>query len=670
MTIDYIEFSGNIYDELLIPYKALTADGRNDSSVQVTITFDDMGDYSPMFASPGTTAYNFRNFKILFEDGAYPRTTSVELSNVSYNSTLRTVTGTLTYNQFQTVVSTCVSTKTTSVVIGVYCEYTYLSYDIFYPDDRTKDYVSDSDTRFDKYLQIKAAPKSGIFVPVKLTNGNVKAYGTTGTTNGVIISGVSKPMVSAVLTLDSDLVSLGITMKKVKIKYVGSSNGSEIIITKGSTDWIALPSDIAVSGTTATLTDIVLEGVAGTDDNAVVYIDVYIGGAEGSFGYLYGAAVTASPNITVTQVTRGFPSLTLTAYRTASNAEDDITETNDGLYGLITATYSNIDHDSAKTLTIRYKQNEETTWTTLSADTLTDLTGTVSKRISVAEASSYDIEATLTDGDVSVKKTTTIYMVFALMHWAASGRGMGFGKLVSNASDFEGFEFGLPARFYDGIYLENTNILTYLRDIFYPVGTIYTSTNSTNPSNFIGGTWEAYAPGRMLLGAGSNGSTTYTAGNRGGSEAVPYHTHSFTGSAGTTGNQSANHTHGLNGHTHSFSAATSSAGAHSHPSPSGKYYLCAPDITSSDSASALSGSGYYFPRSTVSGWTHPSSTPSAGAHTHTVSGTSGGNSGSTGSNSANHTHSFTPSGTVGYAGTSGNNNMPPYITVYHWLRTA
>lgn len=39
-----------------------------------------------------------------------------------------------------------------------------------------------------------------------------------------------------------------------------------------------------------------------------------------------------------------------------------------------------------------------------------------------------------------------------------------------------------------------------LRDIFYPVGSIFQSTNNTNPSTFIGGTWERFGNGRVLVG--------------------------------------------------------------------------------------------------------------------------------------------------------------------------
>lgn len=61
----------------------------------------------------------------------------------------------------------------------------------------------------------------------------------------------------------------------------------------------------------------------------------------------------------------------------------------------------------------------------------------------------------------------------------------------------------------------------------YPIGSIYMSVNSTNPSALFGGTWEQFAQGRVLLGVGSNGETDYTTAEQtGGSEnSVASHTH-------------------------------------------------------------------------------------------------------------------------------------------------
>lgn len=85
-------------------------------------------------------------------------------------------------------------------------------------------------------------------------------------------------------------------------------------------------------------------------------------------------------------------------------------------------------------------------------------------------------------------------------------------------------------------------------DFIYPVGSIYMSVNSTNPSTLFGGTWSQLKD-RFLLGAGN----TYTNGNTGGAATVtltvnqmPKHSHtvyrstetgSFFGLTGVSPNQ-------------------------------------------------------------------------------------------------------------------------------------
>jgi hypothetical protein len=63
----------------------------------------------------------------------------------------------------------------------------------------------------------------------------------------------------------------------------------------------------------------------------------------------------------------------------------------------------------------------------------------------------------------------------------------------------------------------------------YPIGTIYSSTSSTNPGTSLGfGTWVAYGAGRVLV--GQSGTGLYVAGNTGGSAdaVVISHTHTAT----------------------------------------------------------------------------------------------------------------------------------------------
>lgn len=67
----------------------------------------------------------------------------------------------------------------------------------------------------------------------------------------------------------------------------------------------------------------------------------------------------------------------------------------------------------------------------------------------------------------------------------------------------------------------------------YPVGSIYISTTSTNPGDYLGGKWESYAQGRTLVGTGTS-DRTFTAGQTGGESAhtlsiaeMPSHNHGY-----------------------------------------------------------------------------------------------------------------------------------------------
>ena len=169
----------------------------------------------------------------------------------------------------------------------------------------------------------------------------------------------------------------------------------------------------------------------------------------------------------------------------------------------------------------------------------------------------------------------------------------------------------------------------------YQVGDIYITINPemNTPeavSNRFGGDWEQIQ-GKFLLMAGNG----YIVGATGGSASV----------ALSASNMPA--------HTHPFNATTTSNGSHNHGTGSSKFnyfnLLVGGKVSRKNLGS--SGKGYQ--------WTSDSTTDydagvgsisrieSAGAHTHSVSGTTG----ATGS-------------------TSAHDNMPPYLTVYGWIRIA
>lgn len=164
--------------------------------------------------------------------------------------------------------------------------------------------------------------------------------------------------------------------------------------------------------------------------------------------------------------------------------------------------------------------------------------------------------------------------------------------------------------------------MSQLRDFFYPIGSIYTSTKSTSPATLFGGTWTQIKD-TFLLTAGN----TYSAGTTGGSAT---HTHT-----------SAAHTHEIPSHKHSLS-------------DDGWGYL------------SMGGNGVIkMIYSYNSGsWTGNWQITGSSSKESTASGGDGMVLGGY-TDSTNITASSTTPGNTG-----SSSNLPPYKVVYAWERTA
>lgn len=185
-------------------------------------------------------------------------------------------------------------------------------------------------------------------------------------------------------------------------------------------------------------------------------------------------------------------------------------------------------------------------------------------------------------------------------------------------------------------------------DKLYPIGSIYITITSTNPSTTIGGTWIAYGQGRKIVGVGSNGTTNYSYNTSGGSSTkklavtnLPSHTHTITPSGTVTSTFSGK------------SVNTNSKGSHTHTFPFGY---------ASDEAK-----GYGLRQTTINTWDviivkdgNSVKLNSSGSHTHTMT--------SSGTVSSTFTGSSATTSSVG--STTSFSIQNPYITVYMWKRTA
>ena len=292
------------------------------------------------------------------------------------------------------------------------------------------------------------------------------------------------------------------------------------------------------------------------------------------------------------------------------------------------------------TIKVYYKETSAKEWiegktyigTSNNSSTTYDVTITL-EELSIDYA--YGIYAIIDDGFTSAKSINSrVYSKQYIMDVRTDGKGIAFGGTAANKDEmYCGFEtfrannieangsvcdsggnlrLAIPIKVSelenDTGYVTKDALVTNAQivDLIYPVGSIYMSVNSTSPATLFGGTWERIRD-RFLLAAGS----TYAAGGMGGEA-----THQLTAEE-------------LPDHRHTFT--TDSAGGHDHRA------------------------GYKrkdaYGKGTVDGqhWSNYNAgevrTTSAGAHTHTGT-------------------------TNGAGGNGAHNNMPPYLTVYMWKRTA
>lgn len=160
----------------------------------------------------------------------------------------------------------------------------------------------------------------------------------------------------------------------------------------------------------------------------------------------------------------------------------------------------------------------------------------------------------------------------------------------------------------------------------YPVGSIYMSVNNVNPHDIFGGTW-VQIKDKFILAAGdtyANGSTGGSATNTLSVANLPSHTHSYTRATA------------VQGHTLTVEEMPS----HTHSIPTTE--------ASTNVASGSGGSGLQY--NIFTPFTQTGSKGGDGAHTHGLT-TDTPNTGASGSGTAV-------------------NNMPPYLSVNVWYRTA
>lgn len=202
----------------------------------------------------------------------------------------------------------------------------------------------------------------------------------------------------------------------------------------------------------------------------------------------------------------------------------------------------------------------------------------------------------------------------------------------------------------------NTTLATWCP---FPVGAIYMSTTSANPSTFwTGTTWQAFATGKTIVGIDTSDTDFNSVNKTGGSKEVvltvpnlPTHNH-------TVGDNSHSHTvNGVGDHSHILNDHAHYLPPHQHGSGWGEqnhtgYWGNWPGNNFRGS-SATDWDNNMFLTSPVDQWTNGAGAvgmSGSGAHSHTI-------------NATTHSHTLSNTGS-----NTAHSNLQPYIVTYIWKR--
>ena len=346
--------------------------------------------------------------------------------------------------------------------------------------------------------------------------------------------------------------------------YCDTYNGGAKIGTAGQRITITAPSNIVptYSSLNATRVDNVVPSAWGVYVKGKSKVTLEIVGAAGTYGSTIskysitgdGQSATASKYTTGVLNNSGTVTFTgvvtdsrgRTATKTANisvvdysspkitdflvqRCNSDGTLTDEGTYVKVTPkwSYSSVNSKNTFSAKVDYKTKAATTW-----GTATTVTTSGSSYIigggGISANTSYDIRLTIQDAFETVTKTITIPTAKTTLDFRNGGNGIAVGKVAES----DGFEVDWNSKFNKQVDVEGTTNLkgavnvsskTNLKlggisliDMFYPVGSIYMSTSSTNPSDFMGGTWVAWGSGRVPVGVDTNDTDFNTPNKTGG----------------------------------------------------------------------------------------------------------------------------------------------------------
>lgn len=253
-----------------------------------------------------------------------------------------------------------------------------------------------------------------------------------------------------------------------------------------------------------------------------------------------GRTATKSGSVSVT--TYSPPSLTNVSAKRANSGY--AVDESSGTYALLhfKVGFTSLSNKNVTSFYIRYRASGTSSWTKINSwdNNYTLEQDYKAGNLFTSTTSTYEIAFGVKDKFMSDYswQIVTVTSTYTLINFGANGHSMAVGMQSPNDSYFD---LNLPGRFRQAINLMGNLILgTVAKQVIgkfiYPVGSVIINTTGTNPGTQFGGTWEQFAPGRVLIGVGTgnDGSTsmTFTAGATGGTytetltiDQIPSHNH-------------------------------------------------------------------------------------------------------------------------------------------------
>lgn len=219
-----------------------------------------------------------------------------------------------------------------------------------------------------------------------------------------------------------------------------------------------------------------------------------------------GRKATATKDIVITAYQK--PSLTAASITRDSNGAADTVTVKKTV--VISSLKLGTVEKNPYTVVTEYKLPSVATWTNAKTE---NSTSAASFQITLDKLKGYDVRIVVKDKLFDTSFGTTIPTAKTLLH-LYKDEGIGIGKFYEENHGV--LDVGGDSHFEGNIFVNGKTLL----NMFYPIGTIYESVNSENPSSFMGGTWERFGNGRVTVGVDENDTDFATANKTVGAKAT------------------------------------------------------------------------------------------------------------------------------------------------------